>query len=41
MCSKEEFANLIKNFFSENVINEFLVREWYEKLKNFKRRQEK
>ena len=36
MCSKSEFADLIKSFFSENVTSELLVKEWYEKLKIFK-----
>lgn len=36
MCSKSEFADLIKSFFSENVTSELLVKEWYGKLKIFK-----
>ena len=35
MCSKAEFVSLIKSFFTENVTNEFLVKEWYDRLKEF------
>lgn len=35
MCNEKEFAELIKSFYTEQVTNVFLVREWYENLKKY------